>query len=667
MYCKLVSMDPKRTASAINVDEEKKKYTLSEVDTRTSHVDEKLHSREKEGFMAWRSRRTLSPERPAVADDWHHEQLAPNASSGIPVLSTAAFVLSLIILLAAGWFGWSALSAVPAAPVATAKIEVTGKKTLQSGDVIELQIVVTNELPIPLELAELVISYPPGTFSTVDPTKSITEERQPLGTIAARSVRRGTVRSIVFGAQGEDKTIHVSLEYRASGASAIYQASADHAFTIGTSTFAIATEGLHEVVSEQTNDVTISVSSQAKTAMHDVVVSVVYPFGFGANEVVPDEEHGVAGADMHVWALGDFAPGETKKIYLRGVYTGEDGDVRLFKITAGTRASPQTLGVDTILATGDHTTTVKRPFLSTQLFLNGKKPSEFAFTPGEPVKATIEWKNTLRVPLTNVSLGVVVGGDALRKTGIKVTRGFYRSTDSQVLWDVQTKPETFTTVSPGAKGVEEFQIQTLDDTQLAGLANPAVTFAVRAAGKRMGETGVPESLEATTTAQVPVRTKATFVAEAKYFTSPFPQSGPLPPKVDTETVYAVSWRVASSSSDVDNAVVTATLPPNVRFRNIRDPISENLVYDQNTRTITWYLGKLGKAEAAGGTPGREVTFAVGLVPSASQLRDEPDIVTTQVFTGVDTYTSTDLHVTTEDLNTILSEEGFDERFAPVVE
>jgi hypothetical protein len=238
---------------------------------------------------------------------------------------------------------------------------VTGKKTLQSGDALELQVVVTNELPIPLELAELVISYPPGTFSTVDPTKSITEERQPLGTIAARSVRRGTVRSIVFGAQGEDKTIHLSLEYRASGASAIYQASADHAFTIGTSTFAIATDGLHEVVSGQTNDVTISVSSQAKTAMHDVVVSVVYPFGFAANEVVPDEVHGATGADTHVWVLGDFAPGETKKIYLRGVYSGEDGDVRLFKITAGTRASPQTVGVDTVLATGDHSATVKRP------------------------------------------------------------------------------------------------------------------------------------------------------------------------------------------------------------------------------------------------------------------------------------------------------------------
>jgi hypothetical protein len=216
----------------------------------------------------------------------------------------------------------------------------------------------------------------------------------------------------------------------------------------------------------------------------------------------------------------------------------------------------------------------------------------------------------------------------------------------------------FKTVAPGASGTEEFQLQTLDDAALEGLANPVVTFGVRAQGKREGEQGVPETVEAVATYSVPVASKATFVAEAQYFTSPFPQSGPLPPKVDIETVYAVEWVVASASSDIQNAVVTATLPPNVRYRNIRAPISENLVYDDKTRTVTWYVGDIAKSNSTADKSGKIITFAVG---------EHPDIVTNQIFTGTDTFTKQDVEITTENINTILTEAGFDEKFAPVVE
>jgi hypothetical protein len=613
-----------------SLDDEKKKYRLSEVDTRTSHIDEKLHSREKEGFLSWRGRKDLSPERIAVNQDWQHEPLNTVASGArIPVLSTVAFIVSLLMLGGAAFFGWTILNNKPVVQAASATLELSGKKTIASGETLELQVVVKNALAVPLELAELVITYPKGVVSAEDLTKPITNERLPLGTIAASSVRRGTVRSVLFGTSGEDKTIHIALEYRVQGGSVIYQSLADHAVTIGSSAFAISVDGPKEVISGQTNDITVHVTSQSKTLSSDVLAEIEYPFGFTLKESSPEQTSGSAEgarADTHIWALGDFVPGERKQIYLRGVFSGEEGDVRLFKITTGTRTDKNATGIDVPLASADHAAKVKKPFLYTQLLLNGKKPDAFSFKAGEQVKVTLEWKNTLKVPLTNVSLGVLVGGDALKKTGIKVSRGFYRSTDSAVLWDAQTKPDVLKTVAPGASGTEEFQMQTLDDAALEGVANPTVTFGVRAQGKREGEQGVPETVEAVATYAVPVASKATFAAEAKYFTSPFPQSGPLPPKVDTETVYAIEWHVASASSDIANAVVTATLPPNVRYRNIRAPISENLVYDDKTRTVTWYAGSIAKSNSTADKSGKIITFAVGLVPSASQVGENPDII-----------------------------------------
>jgi hypothetical protein len=91
------------------------------------------------------------------------------------------------------------------------------------------------------------------------------------------------------------------------------------------------------------------------------------------------------------------------------------------------------------------------------------------------------------------------------------------------------------------------------------------------------------------------------------------------------------------------------------------------VYDDTTRTVTWYVGTVEKSATATNDGHKVVTFAVGLVPSASQLREEPELVTNQVFRGVDSFTKSELEITAEPLNTILTEEGFDERFSPVVE
>jgi hypothetical protein len=166
---------------------------------------------------------------------------------------------------------------------------------------------------------------------------------------------------------------------------------------------------------------------------------------------------------------------------------------------------------------------------------------------------------------------------------------------------------------------------------------------------------------------VPVQAKITFASSAHYFTSPFPHSGPLPPKVDTETVYAVEWVVGASRSDIRDDVVTATLPPNVRFRNVRTPVAEDLVFDEKTRTVTWYVGGIASGDSSGQNGGKKVTFAIGLIPSASQIRDHPEIITNQRFAGTDSYTHLDFATEADDLDTVLTEEGFAEHFAPVVE
>jgi hypothetical protein len=643
--------------------EVQKKYGLSEEDTRIAHLEENLHSREKEGFIPWRHRKDLEDVHDTVAHDFQHNnslefhQVKPKNSP----LPTIAFVISMLMLVVAGGFAFLAFSDQSHTVDPVTKLSVSGPHAVRSGDTVELQVVATNDGDYPLELAELVVTLPEGAHNPEAPKEAQKIERIPLGQIAAHATRRGTVRSIFFGKTHEVKHVDISLEYRVQGGSVIYVASDSLDVTITSESLAVEVDAKQESAAGQKVDVDITVTSQATSVMYGAVASIRYPFGFTALETEP----AVTG-DEPIWDLGDLLPGESRKIHIRGKFAGAEGDERAFVVTGGLRTT-QDKKIDVPLVSYSQVMTIKQPFLAMSLTLDGESPETFSFKAGQEVKALVRWKNTLNYPIENAAITLTLGGDGLDKKAIKVVRGFYRSLDSVIIWDKQTKKDTFTVIPPNGSGVEEFSIKTLSEDTIQDLADPVITFSLHGSGKRTAETSVPEVLEAVASHSVPIQTKAGFIAEAKYFTSPFPKSGPLPPRVDYETIYAVEWKLNNTSSDLTDSEVTAQLPANIRYLSVRTPISENITFNEATRTVTWFPGRIPKGTGVGDAPPKSVTFAIGLVPSASQIGTDPDIVINQKFTATDTFSKEQVSIVTDDLNTILTEEGFNERYSIVAE
>ena len=66
-----------------------------------------------------------------------------------------------------------------------------------------------------------------------------------------------------------------------------------------------------------------------------------------------------------------------------------------------------------------------------------------------------------------------------------------------------------------------------------------------------------------------------------------------------------------------------------------------------------------------GEPTRSVSFAIGLVPSASQINEEPDLVRSIRFRGIDSFTGDAIDQSITNVNTRLTEEGFNEKYADV--
>ena len=122
-----------------------------------------------------------------------------------------------------------------------------------------------------------------------------------------------------------------------------------------------------------------------------------------------------------------------------------------------------------------------------------------------------------------------------------------------------------------------------------------------------------------------------------YFSSLFPGSGPLPPRVGQETVYSVSWSLANISSDISALTVRAALPPYLRWKGETRPADEDIIFDAAKSEIVWKADKL-KAGVGVNEPAKEVMFKIGFIPSVDQVGSSPVLLFDISAEGRDDFT-----------------------------
>ncbi|MDP2650043.1 MAG: hypothetical protein Q8P16_00570, partial [bacterium] len=539
-------------------------------------------------------------------------------------------------------------------------INVQGPRTIGGGELLELQVAVRNNNKARLELADLVIGYPPGTKMPTDLSTTMTNQRISLGVIEPGETRTGTVRAVLFGKRDEQQNITVALEYRLKDSSALFNAETTYSVMITSDALEVVIEAGEEVAAGQQTALTVTVTSHTRSIIKDLILRTTYPFGFTIEETEPEEN------DDGLWLLGDLEPGESRTIRILGRLDGQTGDERTFRFLAGTRGSPQRTTVDVILAEAERKVSIKRPFLGMSLTFNGRPAASYVARTGQAVPVELTWNNNVQAPLNDVVIAATLSGDGLDPFAISVNDGFYRSIDSVVLWDKTSTRGELGAVPAGADGDVSLRLTPKPADQMLGIVDPTIKFELHAAAQRLGAGSTPETIQAVAREEIKVATDVTFNGRALYFENPLGSVGPLPPKVEHETTYGILWSVTNTTSLVRDARVTATLPPYVRWLGVVSPSAERVTFNENDGTITWHIGKLLPDTGVGGKTPRRVVFSIGLVPSTSQVNSSPVLVGSQLFAGTDNFTSTFVEAQADDLTTQLDEQDFGEIYGRVV-
>ncbi len=642
-----------------NEDKKRIKRQKLQSDDIIQKLHDRMYSREKKGFLPWRPRRNVHQEAQLVGDDWNISDGDDKEISYTPKVKKISdfakifMLISVFVFITASFIAFKYISDSKYALSADGvNISIEGASSIASGDVLELQLLVTNRYDIPLELAELVVTYPKGSVSPADFKTPLLSERIPLGLIDARSARRGAIRVVVFGNTGDVQEINVELQYRMQRGSAIYAQNAKHSVLINTDALSTTIEANKETVSGQQVPVSVKIKSQSSTLLSGVYVDISLPFGIDIADSAPVFD--VSGDKYYRWILGDLRPGEERVVHFSVTARGQSGDVKIIRAKAGLGAFKDLENLNeegTVLSKIEHEINVQRPFLDVKLTSGGADLDEFVANSGTTFNVAVSWENNLKVPITDATIAITLDGTALNKAGVDAGQhGFYRSVDSLLFWDPKTSGGVLKTLPPGERGVFNFEITPLTKEFLQRLKEPFLTFTVHSAGNRLNEQGVPEVLKAKYVKTVKIGTDVTFDAMALYRNNPFGSKGPIPPKAEYETVYAVVWEISNTTSDLEEVMVTAQLPPYVRWIGLVLPATERVVYNREKNTVTWYVGSVKAGSGISLVP-KSVTFAIGLVPSVSQIGTSPTLVEQQVLEAVDTYTGQELRVTADDIDT----------------
>ncbi|KKQ80041.1 MAG: hypothetical protein UT02_C0017G0024 [Parcubacteria group bacterium GW2011_GWC2_38_7] len=265
---------------------------------------------------------------------------------------------------------------------------------------------------------------------------------------------------------------------------------------------------------------------------------------------------------------------------------------------------------------------VDQKFSFSQKILNAK-----SVNPGDWVDIQLDYENAGTFTLENVTFGIMFIGDYWDLSNIKKADGnFYPASQTTLTWAEKELPK-LALIQPGEKGSINISVKT--KAYVSGSSDFSLTTRTFNHNVFKWRDVQIESEPLITK----LNTNLAVQVYPMYYAPTGDQlgRGPLPPKVNEQTKYWVFAKLINDISAVENVTLSMELPFNVSWSDRSNvPVGNPLVYDPNTRTISWTVSKLPVKPTNIG-----FAFEVGIIPSASQIGQNPVLIQNIKISGRD--------------------------------
>lgn len=614
-------------------------------DNNLEKLKRRLYERDRV-FLGRGDRNVLRPKNDnAPSLDWQRlkkqNSERPNKNKFMKIIFYS-FIIFLLIAIGLFFYFWFFGTNVISSE--NVVISARGPVYIDGGEESGFTFTVQNNNTVALESADLIFDFPSGSFSPDG--EAMTRQRTNLGNIRAGESVNKNLNIIFFGLENEEKNIGIALEYRIAGSNAILAKNDSYAVKIAKASFGLSLSVPKEIASNKEVDVKVNIVSNSESTAKKLRLEMKYPPGFKFISAAPAPSEG-----ENIWSLGDIGSSEERNVVIKGIVEGQNLEERTFVASVG---APDKSGVLNVYGVASEKIVIKRTPLNLSVFINGQNEDNNVVYQGESVRVDVEWVNNLSDYIRNAQIELEVTGNIHDERSISASKGFYRTSDKKIIWN-SSGLNDLASIASGGSGRARLSFSIKDPLPVRNINDKNFSFNINAKISGLGTSDQFENKEISDSVakKIKIASRLQSATSALYYSGPFENSGPLPPKVGAETTYTIVWSLANNSNDFSDVKITASLPPYVSWVNKTDPPDSDIKFDEKDLSLVWEAGDV-PAGTGVAMPAKKIYFQVSFSPNLTQVGESPVLISAARLEGRDNFTEEILRAELPPLNTNLS-------------
>lgn len=491
-------------------------------------------------------------------------------------------------------------------------------------------VTITNKNSVAITDVSLMFEYPQYALALEDDAISGRSSIRAIGRLEADKNIVRTFKARLFGKEEDLQKARVLVSYKAPGISRSFDKEVFSEIKIVSSPLALALQGPAQVQSGAPFTWDIKVSNVSDYDFSNLRVRLVYPQGFTFIDADPGPQF-----QKTTWEIPSLKIGQEKMITLKGKLQGSIGDTK--DIQALVEYPVQETQYVALTQKITTSRISLEPF-SFALRANGK--DKLTVHTGDTVTVELAYHNNTAQPVDDVAIDAQLITGAIDPTSVQ-TPGSFDPAAMKVHWDFSTTPE-LKEVLPNQDGTVSFTFNVKNKLPIGSPGDRNFSIRIISTLTTQNPSSVLPASQVYHQQEfvIPVGTNLAAQVVGDTQDAIFANSGPLPPVVDRQTSYTITWRVTNSSNDVQDMVIVATLPSHSVFTGKKQANfeSDNFYYDSDKRQMVWTVKKL-PATTGIALPVYEASFQVELTPSSQDVGNIIDIVGSTQVKGIDLYTN----------------------------
>jgi hypothetical protein len=529
-------------------------------------------------------------------------------------------------------------------------VSIDGPQDADSTQLVKYTISYANNNRVTLRDAEVYLTYAEN-FQPVDNLNfkylSPGTSKVYIGDLKPKQSGSIEMKGVFYAPKEFQVYVRANLRYKLSDSENFLEAKNQFGVNIATAPIVLDVVAPREATNGDSIECVIDYKNLDVRSVNEGQVRVEYPEGFQFVSATPAPSEGNS-----AWYVGTIEQNQGGKIRIQGKISGNPDQIRTLKVSLGKGGGE---GFIIYNQRSVQTKITKSAFAISQQVVLGSDGK--TVKPGSKLSYIVKFKNTSDIGLRNAIVTVELSGRVLDFSELEAEDASLDESRGVITWKASDLP-MLSNLEPGKEGQVKFTVPVKAIIPVENESDK--NYVVRTVAKIDSE-DIPTPIGSnkvigTNILELKLGSKVIFETLGFYNDKNIQNSGPIPPKVGEETTFTLHWALTSVSNDLDNAVVTASLPSGVIWKGKIYPENENITYDNRSNAIVWNAGKVPAGSGISKSK-REVSFQIGITPQSNQVDTDPVLLNASVLTAKDTFTNEDVRLEVLQKNSQLREDS----------